>query len=74
MKFSIRVKPNSKENQIEEMGPHQFLIKVKAPPHENKANQEVIALLSEYLQVPKSRILILSGLKSKQKMVKIKEQ
>ena len=74
MKFSIRVKPNSKESQIEEMGPNQFLVKVKAPPQENKANREVITLLSDYLHVPKSRISILSGLKSKQKMVKIEEQ
>ena len=74
MKFSVRVKPNSKESRIEELGPNQFLVKVKAPPWENKANQEVIALLSEYLQVPKSRISILSGLKSKQKMVKIEKQ
>ncbi len=71
MKITIRVKPNSKENQIEEIGPNQFAVKVKAPPKENRANQEVIEVLSKYFQVPKSRISILSGLKSKQKMVEI---
>ena len=71
MKISIRVKPNSKESQIEEIGPNHFAVKVKAPPKENKSNREVIEVLSKYFQVSKSRISILSGLKSKQKMVEI---
>lgn len=73
MKISIRVKPNSKENRIEKTGPNELLVKVKAPPQENKANQEVMKILSKYFQVPRSRISILSGLKSKQKIVKIEE-
>jgi len=73
MKISIRVKPNSKENQVEERGPNQLLVKVKAPPQENRANQEVIKTLAEYFQIPKSRIAIITGLKSKQKVVKIEE-
>ncbi len=74
MKISIRVKPNSKESWIGEIGPNQLLVKVKAPPHENRANQEVIEILSKYFQVPRSRISILSGLKSKQKMVEIENR
>ena len=74
MKISIRVKPNSKENQVEEKGPNQLLVKVKAPPQENRANQEVIKILAEYFQIPKSRIAIITGLKSKQKVVEIEER
>ncbi len=73
MKISIRVKPNSKENQVEETGPNELLVRVKAPPQENKANQEVVKILSKYFQVPRSRISIVSGLQSKQKIVKIEE-
>ena len=73
MKISIKVKPNSKENQVEETGPNEFLVRVKAPPQENRANQEVVKILSKYFQVPRSRISILSGLRSKQKIVKIEE-
>jgi len=74
MKISIRVRPNSKESRIEETGPNQLLIKVKAPPRENRANLEVMEILSKYFQVPRSRISILSGLKSKQKMVEIEDR
>ena len=73
MKISIRVKPNSKENQVEEKGPNQLLVKVKAPPQENRANQEVIKTLAEYFDIPKSRILIVAGLRSKQKVVELKD-
>jgi len=73
MKISIRVKPNSKENQVVEKGPDQLLVKVKAPPQENKANQEVIKTLAEYFHVPKSRISIVAGFRSKQKVLELED-
>lgn len=71
MKILIKVKPNAKENKVEGIGKNQFLVKVKAPPKEDKANKEVIETLAEYFKVPKSQISILTGLKSKQKIVNI---
>ena len=73
MKLTIKVKPNSKESGVEEIGPHHLLIKVKAPPRENKANQEVVETLAEHLRVPKSRLSIVKGMKSKQKVVEVEE-
>ena len=73
MKISVKVKPNSKEGQSEEVGPHQLLVRVKAPAQENKANQELRERLADYFHVPKSHISIVAGLKSKQKVVKIEE-
>jgi uncharacterized protein (TIGR00251 family) len=73
MKISIKVKPNSKENRVEEIGPHHLLIKVKAPPRENKANREVMETLAEHLHVPKARLSIVAGMKSKEKVVEIEE-
>jgi hypothetical protein len=74
MKISIKVKPNAKENKVEEMGNNQFLVKVKAPPKENKANKEVIEILAEYFDIPQSQISIVAGLRSRQKVVKIGEK
>lgn len=73
MKLTIKVKPNSKEIGVEKIGPHHLLIRVKAPPRENKANQEVMETLAEHLRVPKSRLSIVRGLKSKQKVVEVEE-
>ena len=73
MKVSVRVKPNSKEGRIEEVGPRQLLVRVVAPAQENKANQELVERLAEYFRIPKSRISIVAGMKSRQKIVQIEE-
>ena len=70
MKISVKVKPNSKTDKVEKAD-DSFLIHVKEPPQENKANRAVINLLAEYFQVPKSQIIILKGKKSRQKIVEI---
>ena len=67
------MKPNSRENRVEETGPNQFVVKVRALPRENKANQEVVESLARHFQVPKSRVSILRGLGAKQKIVEIRE-
>ncbi|MEW6409974.1 MAG: DUF167 domain-containing protein [Nitrospirota bacterium] len=71
MKLSITVKPKSKQEKIEKTV-NGYIIYVKEQPIENKANRAVIELLSEYFGVSKSQITILSGMKSKQKIVEIK--
>ena len=71
MKISIKVKSRSRERAVEEVGANQFLVKVKCPPREGKANQEVIESLARYFGVPKSKVTIAGGLKSSQKVVLI---
>jgi uncharacterized protein len=74
VKVSITVKPNSKRREVEPIGPNQLVVKVIASPRENKANKEVIETLAEYFDVPKSRVWIVSGLRSKKKVLEIEEK
>lgn len=71
MKLSITVKPKSRQEKIEKTA-NGYIAYVKEQPIENRANRALIKLLSEYFGIPKSRITILSGMKSKQKIVEIK--
>ncbi len=71
MRIVARVKPNAKENKVEKTGQNEFILRVKAAPKENKANEAVVALLSEYLDIPKSRIIIIRGLTGKSKVIDI---
>jgi uncharacterized protein (TIGR00251 family) len=71
MRISIKVKANAKENKVEETGNRQFLVRVKAPAKEGKANKEVIEVLAEHFKVPKSCVTIITGLKSNRKIVSI---
>lgn len=70
MKISISVKTGSKIQEVKKIGDI-YEVRVKARPIEGKANQEVIRLLSEFFEIPKSQIKIKSGTKSKNKIVEI---
>ncbi len=47
------------------------MVKLKSPPVEGRANDELIHVLAEKYGVPKSRIRIKSGLGSRNKVVEI---
>ncbi len=44
---------------------------VISPPNKGKANKELIALISDFFNVPKSQISIVGGMKSREKIVRI---
>ncbi len=69
--FTVKVKPNSKQQSIEEQSDGSLKVHLKSPPVDGKANQELIVLLAKKLKVPKSAIAIKSGLSSKNKLVEI---
>ena len=71
MKIFAKVKPNSKEAKVEKFSEDRFVLRVRAPAKEGKANEAVIELLSGYFNIPKSRILITRGHKIKDKVIEI---
>ena len=72
MKLRLKVKPNSKEERILGFDANDVLsISVKAPPVEGKANRAVIRLLSSVMGIPKSKVKVVSGLRSRLKVVEI---
>jgi len=73
MKIQVKVKPNSRTEGLSREG-DSFIVKVKEPPKEGKANQAVIKLLAQHFGIPQSRVRILSGFKSKNKVVEIVEK
>ncbi|HUE62470.1 MAG TPA: DUF167 domain-containing protein [Chthoniobacterales bacterium] len=67
----IHVVPNAKIDKV--VGEHGGAIKIKlcAPAVESKANAALINLLVERLKVPKLKIVLLRGHKSRDKLVRI---
>ncbi len=70
MKIQIKVKPNSKTEEISQEGDN-FIVKVKEPPKEGRANQAVIKLLAKHFGVSQNQVKILSGLRSRNKIVEV---
>lgn len=71
MKLSVKVKPNTKQQKIEESESGNLIVWLKSSPVEGKANRELIELLSQKFKVPKSQIFLKSGQTSRQKIVEI---
>lgn len=70
--FRIRVKPSASCNKIKGLREEALKIDINAPPIKGRANKESIRFLAKELRIPKADIEILSGLKSKDKLIKIK--
>ncbi|MDO8495330.1 MAG: DUF167 domain-containing protein [bacterium] len=70
MIISVYVKIRSKRVGVFQRG-EDYEVRVKAPPAEGAANEEVIELLSEYFQISKSLIKIKAGHTSKRKIIEI---
>jgi len=73
MKIQVKVKPNSKTEELSQEGDI-FIVKVREPPKQGKANQAVIKLLAEHFGVPQSQVRILSGFRSKDKLVEVEDR
>jgi uncharacterized protein len=69
--LTVKVKPNSKHQSIQEQSDGSLTVHLKSPPVDGKANQELIVLLSKKFKIPKSEIVIKSGLSSRNKLVEI---
>lgn len=71
MKFTIKVKPRSCKNEVILLDKDNLVIYTTKTPVDGEANAAVIELISKKFDVAKSRIKILSGKKSKNKIVEI---
>lgn len=71
MKINIKVKPAAQENKIEKIDEEHYVISVKEPPIQGRANRALIFLLADYFQIPSSGVQIISGHTSRNKIISI---
>jgi uncharacterized protein (TIGR00251 family) len=70
--LAVRVIPHSSGNKVAEiLNDGTIKIRLTAPPVEGKANQALVEFLSEILNVPRSKIDIIAGENSREKLVSI---
>ncbi len=63
----VKIIPKSSQNAIIGYENNLLKIKIKAVPEKGKANEELLKFLSKSLKVPKTSIVIKSGLSGRQK-------
>jgi len=67
--FWVKVVPRSSFERIEKDSPDTLKVHLCAPPVEGAANQALVRLLAKALKVPKSRLRVVTGQKSRLKRI-----
>jgi len=69
MRINVKAKPDSNENKVDKIDDLNFVVSVKDPPVQGRANRAIVKILSEYFHT--SNIRIVSGYTSRNKIVEI---
>lgn len=69
--LEVKVIPNSGRSDLEVSESNQIKIYIKSTPEKGKANQELIKLLSKKLDLSPYNFSIISGMTTRNKLVKI---
>lgn len=72
IKLGIKVIPSASKCEIAGIAEEYLKIKLDVPPVEGKANEKCVKFLAKLLQVPKTSISIISGEKSRTKILFIR--
>lgn len=71
MVVSVKVKTQAKEERVEEAADGSLTVRVKSKPLEGRANEAVILALAEHFKVSKSKVRLLKGRASRNKVFDI---
>jgi uncharacterized protein (TIGR00251 family) len=69
--LTLRVTPRARQNKVAGKGGDAWKVSVTAPPEDGRANDAVIELLADALGIKRRQIEILTGLSSRNKVVRI---
>jgi uncharacterized protein (TIGR00251 family) len=71
MIIKITVVANAKTALVTKIAENEYRVKVDAPPSNGRANERLIEIIASYFDVPKSKISIKAGHKSKHKVLQV---
>ncbi len=74
MKLFVAAKPGSKFNRVDRIDQEHFRVYLKEPAEDGRANDALIEVLADYFDCPQSRFTLLSGHRSRQKIVGFREK
>jgi uncharacterized protein (TIGR00251 family) len=72
VKFNVVVKSNARKNAVETRQDGSLVVYVSTPPIEGRANERLVQVLAEHFGRPKRDIVIVSGVRSKRKIVEVR--
>lgn len=71
MRITIRAKPRARKESIEKIDEENYIVSVKEPPVEGRANKAIIKALAGYFKIPSGNVFIVSGQTSRIKIIDV---
>jgi hypothetical protein len=71
MLVRVHVTPNAREARVTKVGEANYEVKVDEKALNGRANRRLIEILAEHFGVPKSKISVVHGAKSRDKVLEV---
>ncbi|HJP91686.1 MAG TPA: DUF167 domain-containing protein [Pyrinomonadaceae bacterium] len=72
--LQIKVKPNARVSELVQLPDGSWQAKLKSPPVDGKANEELVALVAKQFNCHKAAVAIKAGASGRSKLVTIEEE
>ena len=70
----VRVKPSARISELTRIPDGMWQARIKSPPVDGKANEELIALVAAHFKCRKAAVSIKSGASGRSKIVRVEEE
>ena len=71
MFLHLKAKPNARHTSFHRLADGTLQVKIKAPAQDGKANEELVRYLSEFFDLPRSAVRVITGHSAPFKKVEI---
>ena len=72
MILQVKVKPNARASSLTQESDGSWIARVKAPPVDGKANEELVRLVADHFGCPKSAVTIRTGASGRTKRIEVR--
>jgi uncharacterized protein len=69
--LQVKVKPRARTSALEQNADGTWVAKLKSPPVDGKANEELVALVAEHFRCRKAAVMIKAGASGRTKLVRV---
>jgi uncharacterized protein YggU (UPF0235/DUF167 family) len=67
----VRVKPNARESSLEQSPDGTWIARLKSPPVDGRANEELVALVAERFRCRRAAVRIKAGAAARVKVIEV---
>lgn len=71
LRIWVTVKPQAKRQEVRQVADGEYVVFVRAPAREGKANLALLEILADYFSVAKSSVRIIHGQTGRKKLVEV---